>query len=70
MIVLRPSSKKTTSAAVRAASEAPSTAIPQSAFLSEGASSMKWVAGVNQKERLREGVEQLTDALLIMRAVE
>lgn len=39
MIVERPSSKNTTSAAVRAASEAPSTAIPQSAFLSDGASS-------------------------------
>jgi len=33
MIVLRPSSRKTMSAAERAASDAPSTAMPQSAFL-------------------------------------
>lgn len=37
-MVERPSSRKTTSAAARAASEAPSTAIPQSARLREGAS--------------------------------
>ena len=38
---LRPSSRKTTAAAERAASEAPSTAIPQLAFLRLGASSDK-----------------------------
>jgi hypothetical protein len=38
MIVERPGSRKTMSAADRAASEAPSTAIPQSATLSAGAS--------------------------------
>lgn len=38
MIVDRPESKKTTSAAARAASEAPSTAIPQLAAAREGAS--------------------------------
>ncbi|KAK9242794.1 hypothetical protein V1506DRAFT_546425 [Lipomyces tetrasporus] len=37
-IVLRPGSSKTISVADCAASEAPSTAIPQSAFLREGAS--------------------------------
>ena len=36
--MLRPGARKTISAAAWAASEAPSTAIPQSAFFKEGAS--------------------------------
>ena len=63
MMVLRPSSKKTTSAAVRAASEAPSTAIPQSAFFNEGASSVQSGQCRQSKWGWKHLHATLTDAL-------
>lgn len=60
MIVESPGSRKTTSAALRAASEAPSTAIPQLAMAKDGASLTPILRSRSRKFQLYTGLQTVS----------